>query len=103
MSEHSVGEHVFIDHMSGFLQGEYQLGFSPAEIIRATHAYEKHCLDHIIMVDTYLANHGVFKANEFINRIREHAQRLCFVELIATTKMWILKWRLTRFQTYPEP
>jgi len=30
------------------------------------------------MIDTYLADNGVFKANTFINHIRDHAQRLRF-------------------------
>ena len=77
-SEHYVGGCIFVDHMSGYLQVEHQLGFSSTETIRAKQAYEKHCLDHGIMVDTYLADNGVFKANAFINHIREHAQRLRF-------------------------
>ena len=77
-SEHFVGGCVFVDHMSGYLQVEHQLGLSSTETIRAKQAYEKHCLDHGIMVDTYLADNGVFKANELINHIRQHAQRLRF-------------------------
>ena len=30
------------------------------------------------MVDTYLAENGIFKANTLINHIRDHVQRLHF-------------------------
>ena len=42
--------------------------------IKGVAPYEKHCQGHGIMVDTYLADNGVLKANIFINHIREHAQ-----------------------------
>ena len=78
MSEQYVGGCVFVDHMSSYIQVVHQLGFSSSETIRAKQTYEQHYLDHGIMVDTYLADNGVFKANAFINHIRDHAQRLRF-------------------------
>jgi hypothetical protein len=77
-SEHYVGGCVFVDHMSGYIHIEHQLGFSSSETIRAKQAYEKLCLDHGIIVDTYLADNGVFKANTFVQHILEHSQRLRF-------------------------
>ena len=77
-SEHYVGSYVFVDHMSGYIHIECQLGFSSSETIRGKQAYEKLCLDHGVIVDTYLANNGVFKANTFVQHILEHSQRLSF-------------------------
>ena len=36
------------------------------------------CLDHVIMVDTYISDNGVFKANIFVQKICEHNQRICY-------------------------
>ena len=73
-----VGGCLFVDHMSSYIHVEHQLGFSSSENIRAKQAYESHYLDHGIMVDSYLANNGVFKATAFIQYIRDSAQRLQF-------------------------
>lgn len=63
----------FVDHMIGYLQVEQQLDFSSTETIRTKQAYEKHCLYHGIMVDSYLTDSGVFKDNASIDNIREYA------------------------------
>jgi hypothetical protein len=75
-SEKYVGGCIFVDHMSGYIHVEPQLGFSSSETIRAKQNYEKLCLDNGIMVDTFLADNGVFKANAFVQHIREHNQRI---------------------------
>ena len=67
MSEQYVGGCVFVDHMSSYI------GFSSSETIKAKQSFEQHCIDHGIMIDTYHADNGVFKANAFINHIRDHA------------------------------
>ena len=66
MSEQYVGGCVFVDHMSSYIHVVHQLGFSSSETVRAKQSFEHHCLDHGIMIDTYLADNGVFKANAFI-------------------------------------
>ena len=40
-------------------------------------------LDHVIMIDTYPVDNGVFKANTFVQHILEHTQslRLCGVNV----------------------
>ena len=47
--------------MSGYIHVENQLGFLSSVTIRAKQNYEKMCLDNGIMVDTYLADNGVFR------------------------------------------
>ena len=64
-SEQFVGGCVFVDHMSGYIHVEYQLGFLSSETIRAKQKYEKMFLDRGILVNTYLAYNGVFKTNRF--------------------------------------
>ena len=76
-----MGGCVFVGHMISYIQVEHQLEFSSPETIRTKQLYEKHCLDHGIMVDTYLADNGVFKSNAFIYHIRDRAQDLDYVEL----------------------
>ena len=75
-SEHFVGNCVYVDHMGGYLQVEHQLGSLSTETIRVKQSYTKHCLVSGIMADTYLTDNGMFKANAFINHIREQVQRL---------------------------
>ena len=77
-SENFFGYCVFVDHISGYIQVEHQLGLSSTEKVRAKKLYEKYYLDYGIMVHTYLADNGVFNANVFISHISEHAQLLRF-------------------------
>jgi len=73
-----VGGCIFVDHASGFLHVEHQVGFSAVETIWATQNFEKLCLDHGVIVNNYLANSGVFKSNDFVQHINEHQQQLRF-------------------------
>lgn len=73
-----VGGCIFVDHMSNYVHVEHQLGFSSSETIRAKQNFEKLALDSGILVDSYLADNGVFKANAFVSHIRDHNQKLRF-------------------------
>ena len=64
--------------MSSYIHVEHQLCFSSSETNRAKQAYESHCLDHGIMVDSYLVDNGGFKVSTFVKHIRESVQRLRF-------------------------
>ena len=52
--------------MSVYIHVEHQLLFSSSETIWAKQNHEKLSLDHGIVVDTYLADNGVFKTNSFV-------------------------------------
>ena len=75
-SQHYMGGCLFVDHMRSYIHAERQLWFSSPETIRAKQAYASHFLDHGIMLDSYLADNGVYKATTFIQYIRDSAQRL---------------------------
>ena len=77
-SEKYVGGCIFVDSMSSFLHVEHQLGFSSSETIRAKQNFEKLALDFGVMIDLYKADNGIFKANAFVNHIREHNQKLSY-------------------------
>ena len=77
-SEKYVGGCIFVDSMSSFLHVEHQLGFSSSETIRAKQNFEKLSLDHGVIVDSYKADNGVFKANQFVTHIRDHNQKLSY-------------------------
>ena len=62
---------MFVDHMSSCLHVEHQLGFSSSETIRVKQDNEKLCLDHEIMIDTYLADNGALKPKKFVHHILE--------------------------------
>jgi hypothetical protein len=67
---------IFVDHCSGYMHVEHQLGFSGIESIRAKQAYEQMALHSGVIVESYLTDSGAFKANAFVQHIREHAQRI---------------------------
>ena len=69
---------AFVDHMSSYLHIEHQLGFSSSETIRAKQNFEKLALDHGVIVATYHADNGTFKANEFVSHIRDHNQKISY-------------------------
>ena len=71
-----VGGCIFVDHMSGFVHVEHQLGFSGSETIRAKQNFEQKSLDYGVLIDSYLADNGVFKANKFVSEIRERNQKI---------------------------
>ena len=73
-----VGGCIFVDHMSGYIHVEPQLGFSSSETIRAKQDFEQFALNHGVLVDSYLADNGVFKANAFVQHIHTHNQRLSY-------------------------
>jgi hypothetical protein len=54
------------------------LGLSDVETIRAKQAYEKFCLDHGVLIQDYLTDSGAFKANKFVQHIRESHQLVHF-------------------------
>ena len=65
-----------MDHCTGYLHVEHQLGLSAVETIRAKQNYEKIALDHGVVVESYLTDSGAFKANAFVHHIRNHEQRI---------------------------
>ena len=73
-----VGSCIFVDHMSGLIHVEFQHGFSATETIRAKQNFEKLPLDNGVVVDSYLADNGIFKSHKFVQHIHEHNQRLKF-------------------------
>jgi hypothetical protein len=75
-SDQYVGGCIFVDHMSGYIHVEHQLGFSSTETIRAKQNYEQFALGNGVIVTDYLADNGIFKANAFVQHLREHNQRV---------------------------
>ena len=65
-----------MDHGTGYIQVEHQLGFSAVETIRAKQNYEQQAMDNGVIIQSYLTDSGAFKANSFVQHIREHTQRL---------------------------
>ena len=61
---------MFVDHMSGFLNVELQVGFSSTETIRAKQNFEQLAGSHGVTIQSYLADNGTFKAHSFERHIR---------------------------------
>ena len=55
---------------------EHQLGFSAVETIRAKQSFENMAFEHGVVVQSYLTDSGAFKANAFVQQIRDHGQKI---------------------------
>ena len=75
-SDSYVGGCIFVDHMSGYIHVEEQLGFSGPETIRAKQSFEKFALDHGILIQNYLCDNGIFKGRQFVKHLHEHNQKV---------------------------
>ena len=67
---------IFVDHGSGFMHVEHQLGFSAVETIRAKANFELMSVGHGVLVESYLTDAGAFSAAKFVKQIRDHNQRI---------------------------
>ena len=76
VSDKYVGGCIFVDHMSGRICVEHQLGFSSSETIRAKQLFEKDTLDHGVIIGEYMGDNGVFKTNASVRHIMEHNQKI---------------------------
>ena len=70
------GDCIFVDRGSGYLNVEHQLGFSAIETIRAKQNFEKLALEHGVVIQSYHTDSGAFKANSFVDHIRNSGQRI---------------------------
>jgi hypothetical protein len=75
-SDQFVGECIFVDHMSGYVHVEHQLGFSSSETIRAKQSFEQLALGHGVLIENYLADNGIFNKTSFVEHIRAHNQQI---------------------------
>jgi hypothetical protein len=73
-----VGGCIFVDHGSGYVNVQNQLGFSAVETIRAKQIFEQFALGNGAIVQNYLTDSGAFKANKFVKVINDTQQRLRF-------------------------
>jgi hypothetical protein len=67
---------MFVDHATGYMHVEHQVGFSAVETIRAKHAFESMSMAHGVIIESYLTDSGAFKAAAFVQHIRDHSQRI---------------------------
>ena len=67
---------IFVDHGTGYVHVEHQLGFSAVETIRAKQSFESMAFGHGVVVQSYLTDSGAFKANAFVQQIRDHGQQI---------------------------
>jgi hypothetical protein len=77
-SDQFVGGCIFVDHMSGYVHVEHQMGFSSSETIRAKQNFEQLALSHGVLIEEYLTDNGVFSKTQFLDHIRHHNQQIHF-------------------------
>ena len=78
-----IGGCIFVDHISGYVHIEFQLGFSVIETIRAKQNFEKFVFNNGVIPITYLTDSGAFKANKFVQHKRDNNQKIQFCGTIA--------------------
>jgi hypothetical protein len=71
-----VGGALFVDHASGMIHCEHQVGFSSVETIRAKQSYERLCMENGVVVQDYLTDSSAFKAKKSVSHIHETQQLL---------------------------
>ena len=75
-SDKYIGGCIFVDHASGYVHVEFQLGFSAIETIRAKQNFEKFAFNNGVILITYLTDSGAFKANNFVQHLRDRNQKI---------------------------
>ena len=55
---------------------EFQLDFSVVETIQAKQNFEKFAFNHGVTPILYLTDSGAFKANKFVQHLRDHNQKI---------------------------
>jgi hypothetical protein len=75
-SDQYIGGCIFVDHMSGYIHVEHQLGFSSSETIQAKQNFEQFALGHGVLVEEYLTDNGIFSKTKFVEHIRNYNQQI---------------------------
>jgi hypothetical protein len=88
-----------MEHASGLVHCEHQVGFSAGEKIRGKQSFEKMCIDNGVVVQDYLTDSGTFKANKFVAHINETQQMMHFLALMHIIKMGLQKWQYKQYPT----
>jgi hypothetical protein len=91
---------IFVDHSTGFMHVEHQVGFSAVKTFKAKHSFEAMALAHGVIIESYLTDSGTFKAAAFVKQIRDHEQRIRYCGAIAHHKMVLQNGRCNRFQIW---
>jgi hypothetical protein len=72
------GGALFVEHASGLVHCEHQVGFSAGETTCGKQKIEKMCMDNGVVVQEYLTDSGTFKAHKFVAHIHETQQMMNF-------------------------
>jgi hypothetical protein len=67
---------LFVEHASGMIHCEHQVGFSAVKTIRAKQSYERLCMDNGVVTHDYLKYSVAFRARKFVSHIHETQQLL---------------------------
>ena len=82
---------IFVDHGTGYMHVEHQLGFSAVETVRAKQNFELMAVGNGVLVESYLNDSGAFSAAKFVKQIRKHSQRIRYCGANAHHKNGVAK------------
>jgi hypothetical protein len=72
------GGALYVEHASGIVHCEHQLGFSAGETIPGKQSFEKMCMDNGVVVQDYLTDSGTFKVKNCVAHINETQKMMHF-------------------------
>ena len=70
-----MGGCIFVDHASGYIHVEHQVGLNSHETLKAKRAYEKECYEMGVGVQSYQSDNGTFASREYeedLKNLRQH-------------------------------
>jgi hypothetical protein len=70
-----MGGCIFVDHSSGYVHVEHQVGLNTHETLKAKRAYESKCYEMGVGVQSYLSDNGTFASKEYeedLATLRQH-------------------------------
>jgi hypothetical protein len=70
----------YVEHASGLVHCENEVGFTAGGTIRGKQKNEKMCMDNGVVVQDYLTDSGTFKAHRFVAHIHETQRMMHFCD-----------------------
>jgi len=65
-----MGGCIFVDHASGYIHVEHQVGLNTHETLKAKRAYESECYEMGVGVQNYQSDNGTFASKEYENDLK---------------------------------
>jgi hypothetical protein len=89
-----MGGCIFVDHVSGHVQGEHQVGVNTHETLKAKNAYEGKCYEMGVGVQIYLSDNGTFTSKAYEDDLQILQQHQHFAGVGAHHQNGVAEWSI---------